>query len=471
MLILCFTTVLLSVDGVATDKSASKGAEVERPNVLLIITDDQNDYALEASGMPVSTPHLDRLKKQAINFPKAYCASPVCGPSRASLFSGLYPHNTGAYLNGSDPWKKSKQLMAVETLPELFRRGGYHSWGMGKLYHAKLPDSRGAQWDNDAKANGGFAPFGDKEHQLAGKFFSVQEWDGPDGDFPDVKSANEAATFLSKRESEQPFFMVYGLWRPHNPWTAPRRFFDLYDSEKIPFPPPGYSKDDMGDIGEEGRNLAAIFGTRWNQHGDSAPEDWKRVLHGYLACTSFADWNLGRVIEALDKSGQGDNTIVIVTADNGYHVGEKHHFGKSTLWEKSARVPLLIRLPGRRHAGRTCDATVGLIDIFPTLRAACGLPSPVQSLDGNDLTPLFVDPTAQWEFPGITTYGEGRFSLRMGQWRYIQYPDGREELYDHRRDHHEFDNLATDSKMEKIRARFRKFIPSKWMPSTGGRKG
>lgn len=145
-----------------------------RPNVLLIITDDQNDYALAAGGMPVQTPYLDKLEKQAINFAKAYCASPVCGPSRASLFSGLYPHKTGAYLNGADPWNRSEQLRAAETLPELFRRGGYHSWGMGKLYHAKLPESRKQQWDNKAAANGGFGPFVDQEHQFAGKFFSLR---------------------------------------------------------------------------------------------------------------------------------------------------------------------------------------------------------------------------------------------------------------------------------------------------------
>ncbi|MEM7213461.1 MAG: sulfatase-like hydrolase/transferase, partial [Pseudomonadota bacterium] len=199
----------------------ASSAEPQRPNVLLIITDDQNDYAVAASGMQVKAPYLDKLQKQAVSFSKAYCASPVCGPSRAALFSGLYPHHTGAYLNGADPWTKSAQLRAAETLPELFRRGGYETWGMGKLYHAKLPDDRGKQWDNKAAANGGFAPFADEAHQFAGKFFSVQEWDQPDTDFPDVKSANAAVDFLRNRKSDKPFLMVYGLWRPHNPWTAP----------------------------------------------------------------------------------------------------------------------------------------------------------------------------------------------------------------------------------------------------------
>lgn len=444
----------------------------ERPNVLLIITDDQNDYASQASGVTVQTPHLEGLRREAIAFPRAYCASPVCGPSRAALFSGLYPHHTGAYLNGADPWRQSPQLAAAETLPELFRRSGYFAWGMGKLYHAKLPDSREAkQWDNHANANGGFGPFGDKDHQFAGKFFSVQEWDQPDEEFPDVKSANDAVEFLSSYDSDQPFFMVYGLWRPHTPFTAPRRFFDLYDPETISFPPPGYLEDDLADVPSGGRELAAIFGERWKVFGDANPQAWRRIMHGYLSCTSFADWNLGRVIQALDESGRGDQTIVIVTSDNGFHIGEKHHYGKSTLWEKSANVPLLVRLPEKRYAGRACEAAIGLIDLYPTLQALCGLDTPPQQLDGHDISPLLDDPAAAWDHPAITTYGEGRFSLRSGPWRYIRYPDGGEELYDHRDDPHEFDNRADDAATASQRAEFRKQIPAAWVPSLGGRKG
>jgi arylsulfatase A-like enzyme len=223
---------LIALLSVLLHPSTSVSA-AQRPNVLLIITDEQNDYASQASGVTVHTPHLDRLRKEAITFARAYCASPVCGPSRASLFSGLYPHHAGAYLNGADPWVKSSQLNSAETLPELFRRGGYYAWGMGKLFHAKLPESRAPkQWDNNAKANGGFAPFGDKDHQFAGKFFSVQEWDQPDEEFPDVKSAKNAIQFLKGYDSDKPFFMVYGLWRPHAPFTAPRRFYHLYDADK-----------------------------------------------------------------------------------------------------------------------------------------------------------------------------------------------------------------------------------------------
>jgi len=444
----------------------------QRPNVLLIVTDDQNDYASAASGVEVETPHLNRLRSQSISFSNAYCASPVCGPSRAAMFSGLYPHHTGAYLNGADPWRTSQQLDAAETLPELFRRSGYHAWGMGKLFHAKLPEARaGRQWDNNARANGGFAPFGDEQHQFAGKFFSVQEWDGPDTDFPDVQSANEAIRFLNTFSDEKSFFMVYGLWRPHNPWTAPRRFFDLYNREKIVFPPPGYSSDDLADVPKGGLFLSEIFGQRWKGFGDSNPEAWKRIMHGYLACTSFADWNIGRVMETLDRSPHRDNTIVIVTSDNGYHVGEKHHYGKSTLWEKSANVPLLIRMPGKQNEGAVCGSTVGLIDLYPTLQSMCALKTPAQRLDGHDLSPLLKDPSTSWSYPAITTYGEGRFSMRSGPWRFIRYPDGKEELYDHRSDPHEFKNLTDDSNHADRQKSFRKWIPTQWERSLGGRNG
>lgn len=445
-----------------------------RPNVLLIITDDQNNYAFDGSGVDVRTPYLDRFRTQAITFPKAYCASPVCGPSRASLFSGLYPHHTGAYLNGADPWRRSERLQLVETLPEAMRRGGYETWGMGKLYHAPLPESRAdTQWDNQARANGGFGPFPDEDHQLSGKFFSVKEWDGPDEDFPDVRSANAAIDFLRQRESKNadPFFMVYGLWRPHNPWTAPRRFFDAYDPGNMVFPPIGHFADDLDDVPTEGHQLAAIFGQRWEKHGRNNPASWRRVMHGYLACTSFADWNVGRVIEALDATGLGENTIVIVTSDNGYHVGEKNHYGKSTLWEQSARVPLMIRLPGQLHAGSVSKAAVGLLDLYPTLVSQCDVEKPRQELDGRDLSPVLSDPTTAWDHPVITTYGEGRFSLRQGPWRYIQYPDGTEEIYDHRSDPFERQNLATDESTRLVRQRFRAEVPKRWEKSVGGRNG
>lgn len=451
---------------------AKSGTAEDRPNVLLIITDDQNDYFSSASGVKANTPAFDQLREQSITFSRAYCASPVCGPSRASLFSGLYPHHTGAYLNGADPWRKSPQLKAAETLPELFRRSGCYTWGMGKLFHAKLPTERaGKQWDNNARANGGFGPFGDEDHQFAGKFFSVQEWDAPDEEFPDVKSANDAIAFLKSTTTEKPFFMVYGLWRPHTPFTAPRRFFDLYDPHEIAFPPPGYSKDDLADVPAGGHELSEIFGERWKGFGDSNPDAWRRLMHGYLACTSFADWNVGRVIEALDASPHGKDTIVIVTSDNGFHIGEKHHYGKSTLWEKSANVPLLIRMQDKRHAGTTCERSVGLIDLYPTLKTLCGLKSPAQPIDGHDISPLLQDPKATWPHPAITTYGEGRFSIRSGPWRYIRYADSAEELYDHRVDRHEFNNRANNPKTVDRRAQFRHLVPTRWVPSLGGRKG
>jgi len=176
-------------------------------------------------------------------------------------------------------------------------------------------------------------------------------------------------------------------------------------------------------------------------------------------------------MDSLDGSRFSNNTLILVTSDNGYHLGEKHHYGKSMLWEKSAKVPLLVRLPEKKNAGLICEKSVGLIDIFPTLVTAARLPKTTQQLDGRDLAPLFEDPDTEWPFPAITTYGENRFSARSERWRYIRYPDGEEELYDHRKDPHEWENFTKDPETEEVRERYRALIPDAWTPSIGGRKG
>jgi len=443
----------------------STAAGANRPNVVLIVTDDQNDYALHGNGVTVHTPNLDRFAEDSIRFSRAYCASPICIPSRTALFSGLYPHHTGAYLHRSNPWFDSEPLKAAVPLPELFRRSGYFTWGMGKLLHAALPPERAdKQWSNRPSENGNFNPFPPEQYRFTDKYFSVKEWDGPPSDFPDIKGSNDAIRFIQNYPFDEPFFMVYGLWRPHTPFTAPREFFDLYDPKEIQIPPPGYSKEDLDDLPLIGRNLAKEHGPRWEAAGKANPEAWRRVMHGYLACTSFADWNIGRVIEALDASRHADNTIVIVTSDNGFHIGEKDHFGKCTLWEMGTNVPMTIRLPGKKHAGTTCESAVSHIDLYPTLVAQCGLESPPQELDGRDISPLFEDPTTEWDFPAVTTHGFHRFSVRSGPWRYIRYQNGTEELYDHRVDNHEFTNLGNSTETEAQRAKFRELVPSEWEP-------
>lgn len=449
----------------------------DRPNVVVIITDDQNGYGFYDGYPGTQVPAMDNFRKTAVTFEHAYTAAPVCGPSRAAFFSGLYPHTTGSYKNGSDPWKKT--LADIENLPELVQRSGYTTFGAGKLFHAKLAKGREkALWDNEV-FHGGFGPFPDEEDIIrgpgenpdsgGGKFWGVTEWTGPDEDFPDTVNANSVIEFL-QRDHDKPFFLVYGLWRPHNPYTAPKRFFDLYDPEKITSPP-GYRDNDLLDVPSEGHRLSRIWGQRWESSGKGHEENWRRILHGYLAVTSFADWNVGRVLEALDDSEYADNTIVIFWSDNGYHLGEKNHFEKATLWEWSARIPAAVRIPGNLNNGKVSHQPIVSVDFFKTLMDYCSLKSPEHEPEGMSLRPLLEDVTATWDRPAITTYGEQMFSARSERYRYIRYPDGEEELYDHDNDPNEFTNLAGQAGYREVVERFRLWIPKQFAPDLGGRNG
>lgn len=457
--IICFFLALSTVTA----------TESPRPNVVLIIADDMNDFGFYGTLRGVKVPHLDSFKKTAITFERAYCAAPSCVPSRASFLSGLYPKTTGSYLNGSDPWTKSA-MDGIDSLPEVFKRSGYTTWGAGKLFHAKItPEREKAAWDNKPYA-GGFGPFVPEKDQLAGQWWGVTPWTNPDTEFPDVVNANAAIEFL-KQKHDRPFFLAFGLWRPHTPFTAPKRFFDLYDEKSISFPPPGYLDNDLDDIPEAGRKLTRVWGIRWEKTGKANPDLWKRIVWGYFATTSFADWSAGRVIEALDASPYANNTIVIFIGDNGYHCGEKNHFEKSTLWEASARVPMAIRLPGKGRAVASSTRPVSLIDLFPTLVDYCRLARPKQKIEGLSLRPLLRNPNARCERPAFTMYEEHYFSARDQRYRYIQYPDGTEELYDHQVDPFEFQNLAGKAQLRNVKKRFQKWIPAKWAKSLGGREG
>ncbi len=448
--------------------STSEPPPAKRPNVLFLAVDDMNDYGFNNALGGVKTPHLDRFKQSALTFEKAYCAAPACVPSRAAVFSGLYPHTTGSYLNGSAPWTQAP-LNNTESLPEVFNRSGYHTYGQGKLTHAPVePVKLAAMWDNEPHG-GGFGPFPPEEDRVDGdKFWGWTPWEGPDSDFPDVVNGDSVVQFL-EQEHDKPFFLAYGLWRPHTPFTAPKRFFDEYSLEEIAMPP--YKEDDLADVPQLGRDLSKVWGERFVSTGKDTPEAWREFIRAYLACTSFADWSCGRVLEALENSPYADNTIVVFWSDNGYHCGEKDHWEKTTLWEQASLTPMAIRLPGSDHNGQVCGRPVGLIDLFPTLSDYCGLEPTRHGLEGLSLRPLLEEPQAAWDRPSLTTYGEGYASVRGERYRYIRYPDGTEELYDHDADPHEWENLATNPDLAPVRARLSEAIPAKFAKSLGGRLG
>lgn len=447
-------------------------AQTAKPNVLFITVDDMNGWGLMKHYPLTETPYFDKLRAQSYNFTKSVCASPVCVPSRAAMFSGLYPHRTGAYYNGGDPWVsptpsgETTILEKTESLFECFKRNGYETFGRGKIFHAEVGKKREeAMFDNRPIYKGGFGPFGDKEHQVGtkGNFQTVQAF--PDSTFPDIKNADAAIEFLNKKH-DKPFMCYIGYWRPHTPYTAPQRFFDMYDATKIVMPA-GYKADDLADVPALGRDLvdSLKFFDRGNQSQAERHANFKRMLYGYLATTSFADWSVGRVLEALDNSAFAKNTIVVVCSDNGYHNGEKERWQKGTLWQMSAYTPLLIRLPNGR--AYDCPQTVNLIDIYPTLVELCKLDPPKHALDGKSLKPIFENPSLKWS-PSLMTYGAQYSSVSDGRYRYIRYPDGSEELYDHQNDPYEWTNIASKNRLKKVKMRLAKEIPTTWAKSLGG---
>tara|TARA_R110002049_G_scaffold993_1_gene7053 strand:- start:6565 stop:7968 length:1404 start_codon:yes stop_codon:yes gene_type:complete len=456
-----FLIILLSVQSSSSQKKAYK----DKPNVLLIVADDMNMWSILKNYAPLQTPALDKLMSESLYFPNASCAAPVCIPSRASFFSGRAPYKTGAYVNNPDTWKNNS-LSTTTVIPESFKESGYTTWGRGKIFHARINGERqNAMFDNKV-VEGGFGPFAEKTYQYAkSKWFSIKPWTGSDTDFPDVRNANAAISFLKEKQDDTPFFMYYGLYRPHTPYTAPKRFYDRYKDSEITMAP-GYLPNDLDDVPLQGRQLVDSLQPFYKK-GLSKKEVLLDMMRAYCANYSFADWNIGRVIKALDESPYADNTIVIFYSDNGFHNGTKNHWVKSTLWEQADGVPFLIRLPNKKS--KECLQTVSLLDVYPTLVEYCGLKQPSHELDGQSIVPVFNHSEAAWNRPSFTCYGESYSSVRDKQYRYIRYPDGSAELYDHYGDPYEYTNLAENPNYKDIIDKLSQSIPPTFSKSLGGK--
>ena len=436
----------------------------QRPNVVVIVYDDMNGYGSLERYPAIQMPYLDKLKGQSINFINATCSVPVCNPSRASFLSGLQPTTNGAYLNGADIWDKPGSTNEhLVSLPEHFRNQGYLTWGAGKTFHSPMQPGRLERtFDVRPSNDGGFGPGPNPAHPIIAP--GVQAWQGRDDDFPDVQNANDAIHFIQQKH-EKPFFMFYGLWRPHSPYTAPKRFFEKYDPKRLPLPP-GWNEDDLNDVPEEGNQLSDGL-VKFKEEQGWNTDKWRKTLWGYCAASSFADWSVGRVIEAIDQSPYADNTIIILFSDNGYHCGEKRRWGKGTLWDASDYVPLLVRTPHTLAA--TSKRTVSLLDLYPTLVDLCGLESPDHELEGESFAHLLEDPSGEWTRPSFSVYGKHNASIRGERYHYILYQDGTEELYDTQRDPHEFKNLAANPSFRHVMDDLASFIPKAWEKSWGGR--
>ncbi len=451
--------VTVAVSAAGTDK---------KPNILFIAIDDLNDWTGSMGGNAQSvTPNLDRLAASGVLFTNAQCAAPACNPSRAALMTGIRPSTSGVYQN-AQPWRQSKVLAKALTLPQWLMIHGYSARASGKIYHGNFPDPKSWQEYWPSQQQNIPSDPSPKNLPLNGIDNTSQfDWgpvDAPDEEMGDWQVAEWIGEQLQK-DSEQPFFLACGFYRPHLPWYVPQKYFDKFplDSIDLPVAP----DDDLDDVPAAGVKFAKPGG----DHAKVLEHDqWKPAVQAYLASIHFVDTCLGKVLDSLEKSPHADDTIVVLWSDHGWHLGEKQHWRKFTLWEEAARVQMMWRVPGVTEAGGKCGAPVNLLDIYPTLLDLAGLPKN-PSTEGVSLSALLSNPKAEWDRPSLTTHGRNNHSLRSDRYRYIRYADGSEELYDHQADPMEHRNLAGEADLAEVKAEFAKWLPETNVaddPGTGG---
>ncbi len=453
----CFCLLVLLMASTAT--RTSPAAERTRPNVLFLICDDLN-CDLGSYGHPlVKSPNIDRLAARGVRFDRAYCQYPLCGPSRASFMTGLYPDQTLIHRNSI---YIREHVPNVMTLSQTFRSADYFATRIGKIYHYNVPKHIGTSGHDDPYSwNYTINPRGrDKEDEaqifslIPGSYGGTLSWlaaDGTDVEQTDGIAATEAIGQLQKHaQTGQPFYLAVGLYRPHTPYVAPKKYFEMYPLESINVPqvPAGYH--------ETIPDAAVKSITRKSEHRLS-DKVAREAMQAYYASISFADAQLGRVLDALEAHGLSDNTVVLFTSDHGYHMGEHGHWQKTTLFENAARVPLVIAGPGVTEKGKVCDTPVEMVDFYPTLTELCGLEIP-KFTSGVSLVPalrdvgsLLRDKRSNVRDSALTQYGNG-YSLRTERYRYTEWgPNGKEgtELYDHHSDPQEMVNLAKQDSAQK----------------------
>jgi arylsulfatase A-like enzyme len=424
-------------------------------NVLFIGIDDLNDWIGCLGGHPgARTPNLDRLAARGVLFTRAYCAAPLCNPSRAALFTGLRPSTTGVYDN-NQPFRQSPGKDAV-TLTQYFRTHGYKPMGSGKMFHDAFPDP--PSWDEYYPSLNRQKPADPQPAKLPANGIPETtnfDWgplENPDREMGDYQVVDWVTGQLARKQ-DKPFFLACGLFRPHLPWYVPAKYFDLHPLDSIQIP--SIKPDDLDDIPPLGKKMARPDGDHRKviEH-----KQWRKAVQAYLASISFADAQVGRVLDALDRSVYKDNTTIVVWSDHGWHLGEKLHWRKFALWEEATHNVMMISSPGITKPGGRCTRPVNLIDIYPTLVELHGLPAK-PGLEGTSLLPLLRNPEADWDRPSLTTYGRNNHSVRSERFRYIRYNDGTEELYDHKEDDLEWNNLAADPRYALIKREHARWLP------------
>jgi len=507
-----------------------------RPNVILIICDDLNDYVESFGGHPqAKTPNMSRLSDSGVSFTQAHCNIPICGPSRASLFTGIYPHNSGCF--GFTKWDGYEVLKNSRTIMDHFRENGYQTLGTGKLMHHMVRQ----EWKNYGN-HADYGPFAfDGENKLPhpGVPAPYREIGAVDGSFGPLvnlvgkKSADgkplvwrtgswakqrnlqvnsqddrdltadelngqwavDQLNARADKPGRQPFFMGVGFIRPHTPLIVPKKYFDMFplDSIKLPVIRPGDVEDTFarlirgipkGADGPRSEDMGARLFKTLVQSYKSKDAALRHFIQAYLASVTSVDEQIGHILDAVDNSSLKDNTIIILTSDHGWGMGEKDYLYKNSLWQESTRVPLIVRAPGVGKVKGVSSQPVSLIDIYPTLVDLCGLSKETRknekghSLDGHSLKPLLKNPgRGDWAGPdsALTALyiwrmkydpSKENYTLRAKDWRYIRYANGKEELYFTRDDPHEWTNLAGDSVHAETLGAFRQELKSR-IPAAG----
>jgi arylsulfatase A-like enzyme len=454
------------------------GVAQDKPDVLFIAIDDLNDWVGVLGGHPqAKTPNIDALAARGMLFTNAHTPAAACLPARTAILFGMSPFSSGVYTQLGD-WRTNPTFDDKRSLPRYFRENDYLTLGGGKLFHAHTyaVGAFGGQQDVNAwdayfpsldrqMPDEIFPPADPNQRGAAGGGISTGHFDfGPTITTPEAMADGQIATWISQQlmtARTGPRFISAGIFRPHLPWYAPKQYFDMYPVEDIILP--DYLETDLDDVPSVYADLAGaepdLNASTMDWIKERGPRKWQEAVQGYLANVSFSDEMVGKLIDALDASGQADNTIIVLWADHGFHLGEKDSWGKMTLWDETTRVPFIVVAPGITTPGSRSDEVVSTQSIYATLMELTGLDRP-EWVDGSSLVPLLENPDMEWDDVAITTYGDyGNFSVRDDSWRYIIYSNGEEELYNNEIDPLEYINLANDPQYASIKAALAARIP------------
>ncbi len=445
----------------------------DKPNVLFIAIDDINDWVEFMGENSASiTPNLNSLANESTAFLNAYCSAPVCGPSRTSLLYGIFPHKSGSYGHHAiyDP-ENIPELAERETLPALFRREGYYTAGAGKIFHYNSKDGFETYFDADD-------PKPDPDHsdtftptESALRFGPVKPED--ETAMCDYQITEWAIEQLNT-DFKKPFFIGVGYKKPHLPWIAKQANFEKFnlDSIKLSHILENELEDIPNGMGQEFAH--SLFGFyKMEDESDHEfvqkhPMLWKKLIRAYMASINHTDEMIGKLIKGFQESPYHENTIIVLWGDHGWHLGEKEHWRKMTLWRKGTRTPFMIYDPRITKKGSRVKHPVSLQDIYPTLVELCEL-NTEQELDGRSLVPLLRDKQHSWDYPVLISHGPGNFAVCSGNWRYIQYYDGGKELYDIEVDPREHINRANNPDSYRIIQKLQAHIPKEYKHTLGPR--